>query len=56
MFEDAEEAEDEENDQHQMNKSITTDNINKIKINPNQFFSVQRLPKQELTNYEEKIE
>jgi hypothetical protein len=31
------------------------DNINKIKINPHQFFSIQRLPKQELTHYEEKI-
>lgn len=34
-----------ENDQHQINKSVTLDNINKIKINSNQFFTIQRLPK-----------
>jgi hypothetical protein len=45
-----------ENSQHEINKSVTMDNINKIKINPHQFFSIQRLPKQELTHYEEKIE
>jgi hypothetical protein len=45
-----------ENNQHEINKSVTLDNINKIKINPQQFFSIQRLPKQELTHFEEKIE
>jgi hypothetical protein len=47
---------DDENNQRDINKGTTMDGINKIKINPLQFFSIQRLPKQELTHFQEKIE
>lgn len=34
------------------NKSVEVQNIQKIKVNPNQYFSVQRLPKDELHHHE----
>jgi wyosine [tRNA(Phe)-imidazoG37] synthetase (radical SAM superfamily) len=38
-----------ENNQREVNKNKSTNSISKAKGNPNQFFSIQRLPKQELT-------